>query len=51
MKKPVSIKSLLSTDETKVAEIVAELEASPNETRAAPWTERLIASTKGGKGA
>jgi hypothetical protein len=46
----VSIKGLLSEDNSKVKDIVAELEAS----RLAPgeqnlWTERLLASTKGGK--
>jgi hypothetical protein len=51
MSKPVvSIKGLLSEDNSKVKDIVAELEAS----RVAPeilnlWTERLLASTKGGK--
>jgi hypothetical protein len=46
----ISIRNLLTEDSSKVKDIVAELEAS----RLAPegqslWTERLLASSKGGK--
>ena len=50
MQKPsVSIKSLISDEERKVAGLVAELEASQNVASRSIWTERLSASTKGGK--
>lgn len=47
MKKPISIKSLQS-DDSKVVQMVAELE-TPSGVVQASWTQRLIASTKGGK--
>ena len=46
----VSIKKLLSGDDHRVADMVDELEASRSEPAAGVlWTERLTASTKGGK--
>ena len=51
MSKPfISIKKLLTTDDARVEEMVAELEASRS--AAGPgtlWTDRLLPSTKGGK--
>jgi hypothetical protein len=44
MSKSISIKSLLTDESHKIAEMVAELESSR-----ALWTDRLTPSTKGGK--
>ena len=45
----ISIKKLLSGEDRRVDDMVAELEASEKEHESAPlWTERLSASTKGG---
>jgi hypothetical protein len=49
MSKSVSIKSLLSSESRKVAEMVAELESSRDLKDAVLWTDRLTPSTKGGK--
>ena len=46
----VNLKSLLSNEDRKVIELVAELEASHSVAGREVWTERLSASTRGGKG-
>ena len=51
VRKPiVKIKSLLSNEERKVADLVAELEASQSVMPRELWTQRLSAGAKGGKG-
>ena len=50
MNRPVSIKDLLSSDERKVVEIIAQLQASQGTPARELWTDRLSASARGGKG-